>query len=58
MIEFDEVKIMTENDKSKDLNSTARAGFACGVGCENGMACGIGCGSDVGSFCGTGCSKG
>lgn len=58
MIEFDEVKVNTDSDNSKDSNSLARAGFACGVGCENGMACGVGCGSDVGSVCGAGCAKG
>ena len=56
MIEFEEI-LTNDSVTSAAPIVEDRAGFACGVACENGMCCGLGCGSGVGGFCGTGCVK-
>ena len=56
MIEFEEI-LTNDSVTSAAPIVEDRAGFACGVACENGMCCGLGCGSSVGGFCGTGCVK-
>lgn len=56
MIEFEEI-LTNEPITSNSSKIEDRAGFACGIMCQNGMCCGLGCGNGVGGFCGTGCSK-